>query len=221
MIRAVIFDMDGLLIDSEIFWQEEERRIFSKLGVPVTEELQRDTYGLGTYEVVKHWYSFKPWGDKNFDAIVAELYDTVARRIVSHGAQKNGVKFILDYFASKELPLAVASSSPMRIINPAIDKLGIRNYFKVIHSCEFEEFEKPHPAVYIAAAKKLACAPSECLVFEDSVIGMIAAKSARMKVCCIPDPKHYSDLRYHVADLKLNSLNEFNEVYFNQINGLN
>jgi mannitol-1-/sugar-/sorbitol-6-/2-deoxyglucose-6-phosphatase len=221
MIKAVIFDMDGILIDSEDFWQEEERKIFAEKGIDITMEMQVDTYGLGTYEVVKHWYNYKPWGEKNFEAIIEDIYNRVGKRIVSEGKAKQGVHYILDFFKKKGMPIGLASASPLNMIKVVTDKLGITEMFDVVHSCEREHYEKPHPAVYISAAKMLDKEAASCLVFEDSLIGLIAAKAARMKTVSVPHPRHFDNPRYVIADLKLNSLQEFNHTHFEQINKLN
>ena len=66
MIEAVIFDMDGLLIDSETYWQKTERIMMKKLGVDITEEMQKETFGLSTQELIQNWYNYKPWPNPDF-----------------------------------------------------------------------------------------------------------------------------------------------------------
>jgi sugar-phosphatase len=218
MIRAVLFDLDGLLIDSESIWQEEERRVFNELDVPVTAAMQKETYGLGVNELVKYWYDYKPWGEKNFNEIAVEIYQSVTRRIENEGTIKKGVKEVIAFFRAKDVKMAVASSSPMMIIKAGLKKLEMDNTFEVIHSCEFEEYEKPHPAVYINTARKLGIEPVNCLVFEDSFVGLLAAKAARMKAVSVPDPDFAGDKKYGIADIKLSSLLDFNEEIFQQLN---
>ncbi|SRR6056297_3183250 len=214
MIRTAIFDMDGLLIDSEAFWQEEERRIFNNLGVDITPDMQYDTYGLGTEEVINHWYKYKPWGEERFNDIKQDIYNSVGERIQNEGTIKNGVHYILNFFIERGIPLALASTSPMLLIDIVMDKFSFRNYFNVIHSCEFEDFEKPHPAVYISTAEKMKVQPTECLVFEDSFVGLIAALAARMKTVSVPDQAYAHEAKYNIADIRLKNLAEFNEQDF-------
>lgn len=111
---------------------------------------------------------------------------------------------------SKNIPLAIASSSELKVISVVVDKLGIRNYIKVICSAEHEQFGKPNPAVYLTTAKKLGIKPENCLVFEDSPNGVLAAKAANMKCIAIPSMQVKKDPRFDLADKILDSLTKFN-----------
>ncbi len=218
MIQAVFFDMDGVLIDSEKFWQEEERDVFTNLGVPVDEKMQMKTYGWGTDQVIQYFYEMSPWKGKRFGEIKKEIYDRISARVIKEGKAKKGVSEITGYFLKKEIPLGLVSTSPMQIIDAVIEKLGLSSIFRVIHSCEFEEHDKPHPGVYLTAAKKLGFDPTKCLVFEDSFVGLIAAIAARMNVVSIPDPSLVNDPRYDIADLKIHALDEFTDEHFERLN---
>lgn len=218
MIQAVFFDMDGVLIDSEQFWQEEERDVFTKLGVPVNDSMQMQTYGWGTDQVIQYFYEMTPWQGKSFSEIKNEIYSRITERVIKEGKAKRGVQEIIEFFLKKEIPLGLVSTSPMQIIDAVIEKLGLASVFKIIHSCEFEEHNKPHPGVYLTAAKKLGFDPTKCLVFEDSFVGLIAAMAARMNVVSVPDPSHADDPRYDIADLKINALNEFTDEHFTVLN---
>ena len=91
-----------------------------------------------------------------------------------------------------------------------VEKLGLGGAFDFIHSAEEEEYGKPHPAVYLTTARMLGVAPTECLAIEDSLNGVIAAKSARMKCVAIPSPESRVDSRFTIADATLDSLTEIN-----------
>jgi len=106
--------------------------------------------------------------------------------------------------------MAIASSSSMKIIGNVVQKLEIAEYFAVIHSAEFESYGKPHPQVFISTAQKLKVNPEECLVFEDSKHGMIAALAARMKVIVIPEKKDLNATWHTISTMKLKSLSDFN-----------
>jgi sugar-phosphatase len=118
---------------------------------------------------------------------------------------------ILEFFKNKSLRLALASSSPMLLIDTFLEKFHLQKYFEVKHSAEFEEYGKPHPGVYINTARMLNVHPSACLAFEDSFNGVLAAKSAMMKAVAVPDEYHFPDKRFAIADLKIKSLEEFGE----------
>lgn len=214
MISAIIFDMDGLLIDSEPIWREAEKIIFSEVNITLTDEMCFTTVGLRIDEVVEHWYSKFPWENPTKEIIKNKIIDKVIELILEKGEILPGVMETIQYFHSKYFPLAIASASSQRIIDAVTEKLQIKKYFSIIHSAEFEEYGKPHPAVFISTAKKLNVHPTNCLVFEDSVNGVIAAKAARMKVIAVPEPIHYEDKRFSIADLRLKSLKDFKEDVF-------
>lgn len=206
MLQAIIFDMDGLLIDSEPIWREAEKEIFAEVGITLTDEMCFTTVGLRIDEVVNHWHSKFPWKNPSQEIIKEKVIDKVIELILQKGEILPGVIQTIEYFHSKNYPLAIASASSIRIIDAVIKKLKIKKYFTIIHSAEFEEFGKPHPAVFISTAKKLNVLPQNCLVFEDSLNGVIAAKAARMKVIAVPENIHYDDPRFTVADEKWKNL---------------
>jgi len=201
--------MDGLLIDSEPIWREAEKEIFAEVGITLTDEMCFTTVGLRIDEVVNHWHSKFPWKKPTQENIKEKVIDKVIELIVKKGEILPGVIQTIEHFHSKNYPLAIASASSMRIIDAVTEKLKIKKYFTIIHSAEFEEYGKPHPAVFISTAKKLNVLPQNCLVFEDSLNGVIAAKAARMNVIAVPEPIHFENSRFNIADLKLKSLLDF------------
>ena len=219
MIDAVIFDMDGLLIDSEPFWQLEELNAFAKKGIVLTPEMQKETYGLGTDEVIMHWYNYQPWENLDLNEIKREIYDNVKAHILNEGKAKNGARHVLRYFTDKNLPVGLASSSPTELITTVIKVLGIEDYIKVAVSSEDTGFGKPHPSVYLEASRQLGIEPSRCLAFEDSFNGLLAAKAARMKTIIVPEPP-VDQPRYSIADIRLASLEEFGDSQFEYVNTL-
>lgn len=221
MLTAVIFDMDGVLIDSEPLWQDEERRIFAELGLTLTRQMQEATFGLAPKEMIEHWYTYKPWKSPAVDEIKEQLLTRVTRRILDECEALPGVHTIIDFFKEKKLMIGLASSSPINLIKPALMKLGIEKKFDVLCTAEEEGFAKPHPAVYIAAYRKLNMHPSRCLAVEDSFNGLLSAKSARLKVLAVPDEMHFENHVFDIADVKLRSLEEFTEAHFEYLNNIN
>mgnify|MGYP001576064060 CR=1 FL=1 len=209
MIKAIIFDMDGLLIDSEPLWEEAEIRTFTVVGVPLTPEMTKQTMGLRVDEVVEHWYSRYPWKDQSKKETEAIIVKNVIDLVKAKGKAREGVSEIIQLFKQQGLPMGIASSSQTDIINAVLEKLLIAGDMGVIYSAEHEPYGKPHPGVYITAAKELKVAPENCLAFEDSPNGVLAAKAAKMKCVAIPDPKMKDDKRFYIADRTINSLLDF------------
>jgi len=220
MIRAVIFDMDGLLIDSEPFWKEAEMQVFPSLGIPLNDGMWKETIGIRIDEVIDHYYHKFPWDLQRFPKLEVKnrIEDHLIRLIFREGAAMNGVGGTLEFFRRKAIPLALASSSDMRIINAVLKKLQLAHYFQVIYSAETEKYGKPHPAVYLATAEKLGIPPPRCLAFEDSINGLISAKAARMKCVAVPNAALRGDKRLGIADLVLDSLAEFTEAKWRELN---
>ncbi len=109
--QAAIFDMDGLLIDSEPLWRRAEKQVFSTVGIPLTETMCEETMGLRTDEVVQHWYQRFPWSGKNPETVEQELVVTVQHLIATQGEALAGVHETLTIFKEAEVPLGLASSS--------------------------------------------------------------------------------------------------------------
>lgn len=209
MINGVIMDMDGLLIDSEPFWRIAEIEAFAKLSCKLDDQLLNRTMGMRNDEVVKYWVDYFKLEDVNYGELELDILARVQELVEEKGKQLPGVVETLEFFKQKQIPLALASSSPMGIIQSVVDTLGIEPYFKVMCSAEFEEYGKPHPAVFLSASNYLRVPPEQCLVFEDSVNGVIAAKAAKMHCIAIPAPQDLNDKRYAIADKVFQNLNEF------------
>lgn len=209
--------MDGVILDSEPFWKEAEIKIFNSLGVPLTEDMCETTTGMRLVDVTKLWHEKYTWDiSKNpFDKVNAEIVNALIGLIKQKGGLNTGVIELLEIFNAKGLLLAVASSSDMKIINAVMEKFDIGRYFKVIHSAEFEDYGKPHPAIYLNTAKKLGVLPNECLAIEDSFNGIVAAISARMKTAAYPEKTNFYNPKFAIADIKFRTLKDFTETEFN------
>lgn len=217
MIKAAIFDMDGLLIDSEPLWKKAEIRIFDELGIHLTPELCGITEGLRVDEVVAYWDREYPQKITDQAKTVNDIVAEVGNLIASEGEALPGVIHTLEFFKNMDMPIALASASSYYLIEIALKKLEIATYFNVIQSAENLEFGKPHPQVFIEAAKKLNVNPVDCLVFEDSLFGVLAGKAARMRVIAVPYAHNYHKNGFCIADNKIRSLNDFTSAMFEQI----
>ena len=218
MLEAAIFDMDGLLIDSEPLWQEAEMEVFASVGVQLSRVQCAETKGRRVDETVAHWYERRPWEGATRKEVEERLVGRVIELIREKGQAKDGLHHALAFFRRRGPRLALASSSGYPVIRAVLEKLGIEREFEVVHSATKEKFGKPHPAVYRTTARKLAVDPGRCLALEDSLHGVLAAKAAGMMCVAVPDPstgdpEHDRELnsRLVAADLVLPSLSSLDE----------
>lgn len=218
MIKAVIFDLDGLLIDSEPLWRIADIEVFGKRGITLTEDDCKTTTGMRVDEVVKYWSLKYPEANLNLKETEDSVVQALERLIDEKGEPLSGVNKILSFFKSIDLPMAIASASALSIINRVVKKFNIEDKFTVIQSAEKLNYGKPHPEVFIKAAEQLNANPWECLVFEDSVYGVIAGKAARMKVVAVPDIENFNNEEYCIADKKIKLLDEFDMKMWKEFN---
>jgi len=119
---------------------------------------------------------------------------------------------VLQYAKQKGYRIGIATSSPMRLAQVVIKALGIGQYIEAVSTAEHLAFGKPHPEVYINCAAMLGAKPEDCLCFEDSFNGMIAAKAAKMRCVVVPAHSQLQLSRWSAADLKISSLQNFNDL---------
>ena len=208
MIAAVIFDMDGLLIDSEPFWRAAHVAALQPHGVQISEDDVRAMAGRRTDEVVHHWRTTRGLEHIDGKTLEAEVVEQVIASIRAHGAELPGVRHAISLFEAHEVPMAVASSSAPEIIDAVLDHLSLAKHMRLAYSAKYEEFGKPHPAVFITTAQKLGVPPADCLVFEDSLNGVLAAKAAGMRCAAIPEESNRAKPQFAIADRVLSSLEE-------------
>ncbi|HEY4110311.1 hexitol phosphatase HxpB [Puia sp.] len=216
-LNTVIFDMDGLLIDSEPCWQEAGMETLLEFKVTLSQVQYHHTTGLRTREWLDYWFSQFGIGKEGIPAAEAALHRNVIGKIKANAAPMPGVKPIIDFFKTRGFHIGLATSSPLSLVQVVVDKLGIGNCFEAIASAEHLPYGKPHPQVYMDCAEALSVNPLHCLAFEDSFNGLIAAKAARMKCVVVPvnDQAHLP--KWGAADLQLGSLLEFTEQHLKQL----
>jgi HAD superfamily hydrolase (TIGR01509 family) len=214
-LEATLFDMDGLLIDSEILWHKAELEIFGRLGVPMSADEVRATKGLFVNDVVDYWFGLSPWSGPSTDDVVDELLNRVGDLVDSEGRLMPGALRAID-LASERGPVALASSTPVALIERCLNHFNLANRFVSIHSAQFEPFGKPHPGVFLTAAASLDALPSHCLVFEDSSPGVLGAKAAGMFIVAVPTTDDRDNPAFALADLVLHSLEELSPSWMDQ-----
>ncbi len=217
MLRAAIYDMDGLLLDSEPYWVQAELEVLGAAGVPLTAALARETTGMRLDEAVAYWFGRFPWKGRSQAELLASLTEAAHRLILAHAKAKPGVRESLALFQKRGLRVALASSSPLALIHAVVEKLGLVGQFELVVSAESEAFGKPHPAVYLSCARRLGLPPTECVALEDSVNGLLSAKAARMRVIAVPEGAHLSDARFAFADAVVSSLLDVDEALLRRL----
>ena len=198
--EAVIFDMDGVLIDSEPSWKIAMEKVFSDLGCNLSKNDFQKTVGLRIDEVIHYWNNNQNLGISDEKKVEDDIINRMVELVRENPIPLTGVIETLEYLTKNKLKIGLATSSPNNLLQAVLDGLKIDHFFDVAHSAEFEEFGKPHPAVYLETAKKLNVDSNKCLVIEDSLNGIISGMSAKMKVVCIPEKTHLKEPRLRVAD---------------------
>ena len=211
-LNTVIFDMDGLLIDSEPLWNEAATIIFGRYGIRLTPQQYATTTGMRTREFILWWFGYFKIPIKNIEVIENEIIEKVIELVLQKGKPMPGLAHIFNFFVDRKFKIGVASSSPRNLINVVVDLLQIRDHLHIISSAAELQYGKPHPQVYLNCAFELGSNAWECLCFEDSFPGMIAVKAASMKCVVVPDAKSNKENKWSAADLKISSLQNFNEL---------
>ncbi len=208
-ILAAIFDMDGLLIDSEPLWDQAELEVMATLGVDTSRRHELpDTLGLRIDLVVALWFAQQAWnGPALYE--VTQLIITRAMTLVEEKRPLlPGVADAIALCKAQGLKVGLASASPLRMLERVLTLFDLREQFDVLASAEHLPYSKPHPQVYLDAAAKLGVDPLCCVTLEDSVNGMVATKAARMRSIVVPAEENRSDARWALANVRLNSLTE-------------
>ena len=208
MIEAVVFDMDGLMIDSQPFWQTAQLEVLPQLGVPITRQDTIDTTGMRVDQIVRRSYEQSPWKSVSCEEVCQRIVNRVIELINEHKPAMPGLGHAIELCQQHGQKLAIASSSPMSMIDATIEALQLEGVFDAKLSGGDLRYSKPHPEVYLNACDALGLAPQRCVALEDSFIGLLAAKSAQMKTIVIPETSATDQKNFVIADRQLNSLHE-------------
>ncbi|MGY5353796.1 hexitol phosphatase HxpB [Wenyingzhuangia sp. IMCC45467] len=199
-----IFDMDGVMIDSEPFWRTAQINLLKDLGHSITvQDCVRYTMGKRIDDVAKTWcdlYSLKIEAKQ----LEQQILDQVVVNILKDGQAIDGLLDLLHFLKKENYKIGLATSSSWKIIEAVLHKLGVKQYFDEICSADDEKYGKPNPAVYLKAMQKLKSKPMECFILEDSVTGMIAAKASMAFTIVLNDD--ITAPKFSIADHRSTSL---------------
>jgi HAD superfamily hydrolase (TIGR01509 family) len=207
VIEAVVFDLDGVLLDSEQVWDEVREALVKERGGRWHEQAQTEMMGMSSVEWSRYMHDELdlPEPPEEISAEVVRRLDEVYRKRLP---LIDGAREAVERLAAR-WPLGLASSSNREVIDLVLDLSGLARYFRVTVSSEEVPRGKPAPDVYLEAARSLGVPPERCAAVEDSHNGIRSAKAAGMRVIAIPN-QHYppGEEALALADVKLGSLAE-------------
>jgi mannitol-1-/sugar-/sorbitol-6-/2-deoxyglucose-6-phosphatase len=198
-VAALVFDMDGLLVDSEPVWFDVERAFLARLGHTWTRADADACIGQGTPSTLRVWQ--RRFGlEVDIERDTAVMVDAVIAR-AGHIPLKPGALALLDLAARHATPAAVASSSRHRLIDAVLDATDLRSRFAAVVSGQDVARGKPAPDVFVRAAQVLGVAPADTVVLEDAVAGVEGARAAGARVIAVPSTRspRFAELATHVV----------------------
>ncbi len=204
--KAAIFDMDGVIVDSEPLWRLAERQVFAEIGLELSDADCERTMGMRTDEVMDYWYELSPWEGPTKPEVEARLTARMQALIAERATPMPGLEHAITTARAAGLAIGLATSSTPVLIDAVLAKLGLAEVFAVTHSAVGELLGKPHPAVFLSTARLLGIEPAECVAIEDSVAGVRSARGAGMRVIALPPLHLFDDPAYDEVDVKLRSL---------------
>ena len=184
--KAVIFDLDGTLVDSMWMWKAIDIEYLGRFGLDLPPSLQKDIEGMSFSEIAVYFKETFQIPD-TLEEIKATWNRMAYDKYTKEVPLKKGVQKFLDYCKENRILLGIATSNSRELVDATLKAVNIKEYFAcVMTACEVAK-GKPAPDIYLAVAEKLQAEPSRCLVFEDIEMGIMAGKNAGMEVCAVED----------------------------------
>ena len=200
MINGVIFDMDGLMFDTERMWATFWEPALAALGLEYKEglaEAERGTAGETSRNIVRQFYG----EDCDANAIIDSLHRVADEEFQKPVPKKPGLDELLAWLDANHIPMAVASSSRVHVIEGNLNNWGLTHYFKALVSGQQVKHSKPDPEVFTKAAAMVGLAPADCLVVEDAAAGLEAARAGGMDCAIVGTAPMPFEPTYHIQDV--------------------
>src|SRR5437764_5403538 len=208
MLSAVIFDLDGVLADSEPSWNQIDAKLLSEYGVTYRGEYHQNVVGV-SYRLAVEFYKTAFGLSVRTEEMMRRRGEIATEFFANRIGLFPHVKEVLEELRQMKLHLAIATSSVSASARPFLDRHQLTGFFEIIVTGEEVERGKPAPDIYLCAAQKLVIPADACLVVEDALPGVAAAKAAKMRVAAIPDSRFVDPSKYEkAADYVLNSIKE-------------
>jgi HAD superfamily hydrolase (TIGR01509 family) len=214
-INAVIFDLDGTIVDSMWIWKDIDIEYLGRFGIDFPEDLQSAIEGMSFSETAVYFKKRFKLKD-SLEQIKSDWNSMAWDKYLKEVPVKEGVRELLEYLMNKGIPAGIATSNSRELVELIIRRHSLEGYFSTIRtSCEVSK-GKPSPDIYLLVARDLNVEPSSCLVFEDVPQGLMAGRNAGMKVCAVYDKFSENDtkLKQSLADYYINSFTDLlQELY--------
>ena len=185
-IKACIFDLDGTLVDSMWMWPDIDREYLNRFEIEYDDNLKNEIDGISFHETAVYFKNKFGISD-SVEKICKDWEDMAYDKYKYEVKEKPGCKKFLEHLRSKGIKMGIATSNKRSMVDVVLKSLNMKDFFEVITTSDEVKRGKPAPDVYLTTANLLNVEPKNCLVFEDVVAGIMAGKSAGMKVCAIED----------------------------------
>ncbi|MBQ9118925.1 MAG: HAD family phosphatase [Lachnospiraceae bacterium] len=210
--EAVLFDLDGTLVDSMWMWKQIDIEYLGRFGIELPDNLQAEIAGMSFSETAQYFQRVFPEITDTIDEM-KECWNRMAQEKYRHEVPlKPGVMEFLEELKRRDIKIGIATSNSCELVTEVLQSLGVRNRFDAVHTACEVAAGKPAPDIYLYVAEKLQTPPERCLVFEDIVMGIRAGKSAGMQVCAVRDEFSMYEEAQKIAeaDYFIRNYREFN-----------
>lgn len=211
-IKAVIFDLDGTLVDSMWIWKEIDIEYLGSKGYTLPPDLQRSIEGMSLTETASYFKKRFALSDSLEE--IKSIWMEMARDKYCHQVPlKPGARRFLSYLKSQNIRTGIASSNGKELVQAVLKAQNVEKLLDSVHTCCEVERGKPHPDIYLWVASQLQVAPENCLVFEDIPMGILSGKRAGMKTCAVEDAfsKDQEETKRRLADYYIQSYDDILE----------